>query len=39
MDGDIYELMEAIISMKKIKIIIERGKDQYAAYAENVEGI
>lgn len=24
---------------KKIKIIIERGKDQYAAYAENVEGI
>ncbi|HEY6082977.1 MAG TPA: hypothetical protein VIU45_05930 [Chitinophagaceae bacterium] len=25
--------------MKSIKIIIERGKDQYAAYAENVDGI
>lgn len=25
--------------MKKIKIIIEKGKDQYGAYADNVEGI
>lgn len=25
--------------MKQIKIIIEKGKDQYGAYAENVEGI
>lgn len=25
--------------MKQVKIIIERGKDQYAAYAENIEGI
>lgn len=25
--------------MKKISIIIERGKDQYAAYAENIPGI
>ena len=25
--------------MKKIKIIIEKGEDLYAAYAENVEGI
>ena len=25
--------------MKKIKIIIEKGEDLYAAYAENIEGI
>ena len=25
--------------MKEIKVIIEKGKDQYGAYAENIEGI
>ena len=31
--------MATVQYMKKVKIIIEKGKDLYAAWAENVEGV